>query len=264
MNGIPELGRGRSLRIVEAEVAIVGLLPVRAPIPLELSRGPIEHGDAFVEVPVGDEGFFTAGVEGDLGHSPEVLLVVAPAGELRLRPGRALVASRSGVSELLQELSIPRELKDVRISLPVAADPEVIHGVDGDPVVRLRPVVPRAGAAPVTDEVPLGVELQNGRSGNAALDSRWWFGGGAHFRQRVQGSLPMDDEDVVPRIDGHADGRTNHPLVGQGLRPEGVHLERRRLDTLLLSRQSSLEGELAETEAGERGQERGADRDVLR
>ena len=40
----------------------------------------------------------------------------------------------------------------------------------------------------------------------------------------------MDDPDVVLRIDRHADGLPENPLVGQRLRPERIDFEPRRPD----------------------------------
>ena len=52
---------------------------------------------------------------------------------------------------------------------PVAADPDVALVIDVDAVVRSRPVVALARAAPVPDQVAGLIELQNRRRGSAAI-----------------------------------------------------------------------------------------------
>src|SRR5262249_53244200 len=42
-------------------------------------------------------------------------------------------------------------------------------------------------------------------------------------------TLPVNDPDVVARIDGHADHITHDPMIGQRLRPHGVDFKSRRL-----------------------------------
>ena len=39
----------------------------------------------------------------------------------------------------------------------------------------------------------------------------------------------MDDPDVIVRIDPHADGLAEHPVIGQRLRPQRIDFEARRL-----------------------------------
>jgi hypothetical protein len=58
----------------------------------------------------------------------------------------------------------------------VTADLDVVHVVDGDPVIGLRPnVVADLGswAAPPADQVALLVEREDGRAWLAALADRW-------------------------------------------------------------------------------------------
>ena len=40
----------------------------------------------------------------------------------------------------------------------------------------------------------------------------------------------MDDPDVILGVDAEANHLTEHPVVGQGLRPERIDLEARRLE----------------------------------
>src|SRR3989442_1976569 len=95
--------------------------------------------------------------------------------------------------DLHQELAVLREFQDLIVVIKravfapaVAADPHIALVIDGDAVVRIRPIVALARAAPVADEVALLVELQNGRSRNAALRSGW-LGGGVDFHRLVGG-----------------------------------------------------------------------------
>ena len=124
--------RGR-LGIVGAEIGVVRLVAVGAPVALHLAGVGVEHRDALVEVAVGDIGLVGLGIDPDLGDAAEVLQVVA-----------ALVAA--GVAHLHDELAIIGELQDLGILLAVAADPHIALVVDMDAMVGLRPLV--AGAGP--------------------------------------------------------------------------------------------------------------------
>src|SRR4029453_10873346 len=59
-----------------------------------------------------------------------------------------------------------------RLAPPVAADPDVALVIDGDAVVRHRPVVSLTLAAPVRDQVALLIEGENRRSRRAAFRYR--------------------------------------------------------------------------------------------
>ena len=122
MDGIAELLRGLVVGVVETDVGVVGLVAVGSPIPLQLAGVHVDDRDALVAVSIGDVRFVGVRVEGDLGHSAEVLgIVAAPA--------------RAGTTDLHQERPIPGEFQDVGVITAVAADPQVIHVVHGDPVV---------------------------------------------------------------------------------------------------------------------------------
>ena len=54
MHRIAELLRGRIVRIVAAQIGVVGLVAVSAPMPLVLARIGVEHDHAMVAVAVGD------------------------------------------------------------------------------------------------------------------------------------------------------------------------------------------------------------------
>ena len=113
MHRIAELLGGRSIRIVRAEVGVVGFVAVGAPVPLVLAGLGVEHDHAMVAVAVGDVHFIGLFVDKRLGRQPEVLDVVAAF---------ALV----GLADLHQEFSVLREFQDhvvvVATSLAAAAD----------------------------------------------------------------------------------------------------------------------------------------------
>src|SRR6185503_10591763 len=105
----------------------------------------------------------------DLGDAAEVVRVAAA----RLVKRLALVVlareARVRLAVLGDELPVLGELHDLRIARTVAADPDHAGVIDEDAVVRRRPVVAGAGAAPVADEVAGLVEGENRRR---AGDSR--------------------------------------------------------------------------------------------
>ena len=111
----------------------------------------------------------------------------------------------------------------------VTANPNVALIIDGDPVVRIRPIVTRARAAPVPDEVAFFVELKNGRSRNATLRSRR-LRRGVNFHGLV-GVRPMHDPDMILAVHGYTDGHAQDPMVRKRLRPQGVHFKLRHVDT---------------------------------
>jgi hypothetical protein len=144
--------------IVGAEVRVVGLVAVGAPVALELARVHVDDGDALVARSRRRRTPRWRRVERDLGDAAEVLGAVAV--------GTACPGSRSARKR-------PSRV-NLRMceSRPVAADPDVVHVVEREAVVRRGPVVALAGAAPGVHEVALGVELEDVRRGNAALAGR--------------------------------------------------------------------------------------------
>ena len=155
-----------------------------------------------------------------------------------------------------------REFQDVRVGWirPVAADPHVVLVVDGDPVVRRRPRVLIARAAPRLHEIAFGIELEDRRRRNAALADRRvrvHADFGALIQRRV---ATMDDEDVVVRVHAHADRRAQQPMIRQGLGPERVDLEPRRVRETRGHR--GLELRLARRQRGDQRDERACDHDI--
>ena len=82
------------------------------------------------------------------------------------------------------------------------------------------------GAAPVIDQVALGIELEHVRRRRAAvgLDR---VGRCADLGTLVERVATVDDVNVIPRVDPDADRRAEDPVIGQRLRPERVDLEHR-------------------------------------
>src|SRR5437868_15232497 len=74
---VAELLRDWGLRIVIAKVGVVRLLTVRAPIPLELAGGGVEHNHAAVPVAVGNVQFIGLLIDEEFGREAEVGGVIA-------------------------------------------------------------------------------------------------------------------------------------------------------------------------------------------
>src|SRR5215475_7117940 len=111
MYRITELLRWRCVGIIPAEVFVIRLVSVSSPVPFELTSISIDHHDAFVQVAVGYVRFVGFRINKNLGHSTEVLEVIAT-------PVLACVAI------LRQEFAVLRELQDLSIVCPVSSDPD--------------------------------------------------------------------------------------------------------------------------------------------
>src|SRR5207302_9629624 len=121
------------------------------------------------------------------------------------------------MADLHQELAVLREFQNLIVAkaprvfaFAVAADPHVAFVIYEDPMIRIWPVVAFAGAAPVADEVALFIELENRRSGHAALR-------GGRLRRsvdfhRLVSILAVHNPDVVLSIHRHSDGRALDPM----------------------------------------------------
>src|SRR5882672_7089811 len=193
---------------------------VGAPVALHPAGVGVEHGDALVLVAVGDERLVGLRVDEDLRRAAEVLEVVA-----------ALVVAV--LAHLQQELAVLGELQHLRVLCAVAADPDVALVVDEDAVVRLRPLVARSRAAPVPHQVAGLVEHQHRRRAAAALAGRR-IELQALLVVVVRGRAAVDDPDVVLLVDPDADRHAEQPVVGQGLGPQWIDFEHRRLHDLRL------------------------------
>ena len=246
---VAELLRRRRVGIVRPEVAVVGLVAVGAPVALHLAGVGVEHGDALVLVAVGDERLVGLRVDEDLRHAAEVLQVVA-----------AFVVAV--LAHLQQELAVLGELQHLRVLRAVAADPDIALVVDEDAMVRLGPLVARSRAAPVPHQVAGLVEHQHRRRAAAAFAGR---------RAELQallvvverGRAAMDDPDVVLLVDPDADRHAEQPVVGQGLGPQRIDFEHRRLHDLGLV-SLPVEERLRAAERREQRDERRADCSAIR
>ena len=233
MHRCAELLRRRLARLVGARIlACVRRIAVGAPVALELTRAGVENRHPPVEVPVGDVRLVGHAIDEDLGHSAEARRVVAVGVKAWLV---ALAGARARATVLREELTITRELHDVRVSRPVPADPDVVVVVHGDAVVGRRPLpLTRIGwASPRAYEVAVRVELEHGRRGRAALAHRGVLCRAELCPSReLVGGVPLHEPDVIPRIDVHPNRRAHDPVVGQRFRPERIDLERRNHSVL--------------------------------
>ena len=133
-----ELLRRRRVGIVAAEVGVVRLVAVGAPVALELAGVGVDDGDALVAVAVGDVG---------LVRPSRRRRSSRPCRSARCRCCRSCTPV---LADLHQELAVLRELQHHAVAAAVAADPDVALVVDGDAVVRRRPLIAVAvAAAPV-------------------------------------------------------------------------------------------------------------------
>ena len=232
---------GRRLGIVGADVGVVGLVAVGAPIALHLAGVGVEHRHALVEIAVRDIGLVGFRVDPDLGDAAEVLQVVA-----------ALVAAE--MADLHDELAVIGELEDVGILLAVAADPDIALVVHMDAVVRLRPLVAGARTAPRPQQRAVRIVDQDRRSGAAAIRDRRIELGAALVVMQAAGAA-MDDPDVIEFVDPDADGPAQQPVVGQRLRPQRIDFEDGGLHGRGLRLGLLLQQGLADAEADNAGRQ---------
>src|SRR3954463_9843367 len=215
-----ELLRRRRLGVVATEIRVVRLVAVGAPKALELAAVGIEHDDAFVAVAVRDVGLVLLLVDEDLRDLAEVLGAVA-------------VHRHALLADHHQELAVLRELQHHAVAAAVAADPDVALVIDGDAVVRGRPLIALAvAAAPVAQQRALLIELENRRRLRAALAGL----GVAGRLERVDAVRPMDDPDVIVGVDADADRHALIPVVRQRLREGRIDLEARHLHLAAVAR----------------------------
>ena len=203
VNRVAELLCRRRVRIVLAEIRVVRLIAVGAPVALYLAGIGVEHSHALVEIAVGNIRLVGLRVDPDLRHSAKILEIVA-----------AGVLARA--THLHQKLSVFRELQNVRIFHAVAADPHIALVVDVDAVIGFRPLVALPRTAPGPDQVSGGIEHEHRRCTAAAL---------AHLELQglfvvvERGRAAMNDPHVVLLVDPYPDGRPEQPMIRQRLRP---------------------------------------------
>ena len=129
------------------------------------------------------------------------------------------------MTELRQEFAVLCELQNVCVARAVAADPDVAFVINGDSMIRLRPLIARAGAAPVSDEISRLIELKDRRSlGAARARRRVLVGAGFAGRKRV---WAMDNPDVILCVDRYPDSHSDVPVIRQRLRPQRIDFKSR-------------------------------------
>ena len=154
----------------------------------------------------------------------EGLRIPVPSDDRRILRRRALVTP----ANLEEEFSLAGELDNhVVVELPqrrgdwrAATDPDVVLVIDGDPVFAVGPVKPGdSRPTPCVDKLSIRVEVQHG--GRRSRPILWG--------KRIG---PRQNKHVVMRIHGHRRHMTDDPVIGQLLRPRGIHLEHRHAHRL--------------------------------
>ena len=175
-----ELLRGRRVGVVAADIGVVRLVAVRAPVPLELAGVGVDDGDALVTVAVRDVRLVRHLVDKDFRRPAEVLDVVAALALARLadlhqklsglcefedhRVGRVTNCS-AGLLFILDLASRGRRsaagassASTRRCADAVAADPDIAFVIDRDAVIRIRPIVSFTLSAPTRDQIAFLIE----------------------------------------------------------------------------------------------------------
>src|SRR5689334_7298599 len=150
MNRSPKLLCRRRVRIVAAQVLVIGFVAVCAPVSFELSGIRIDDDNALIQIAVGDVSFVGFGIDEYLRNSAEVFLIVAAA-----------VFSRMTV--LRKKLTILGELENLSVVCAVAANPDIAFVIDGDSVIRLGPLITLTGSSPMSDQISRLIELEDRR-----------------------------------------------------------------------------------------------------
>src|SRR3984893_8136512 len=136
MHWIGELLRERGIGLVGRHLLIARFLAIRAPMPLIGARFGVEHNDAAILIAIGDIKFVRLLIERDMGRPAKLVRAVGIAGGIR-------------VANLVEKFPVSGEGKDLMVDIIVAGEPDVALTVDMDAVLRFRPVIALAGAAPI-------------------------------------------------------------------------------------------------------------------
>ena len=250
MDRVAELLRRRRIGIVVSEVDVLGLVAVRAPVALVPAAVGIVDDHPVIAVAVGDVHLVGGLVDEEFRREPQVLDVVAA---LAL-PALADLHEKSALTRELQHhavVEVPLHARRLALVQPstgltaaaglaaararrlppsVSPNPDVAFVVDGDPVVRLRPVIAGSRTAPVAGQIAVAVKLQHRRRRCAALgDPR--CGGGVDLA-RLERSGAVNDPDVIGAVDRDADRLPENPVIRQRLRPQRIDFEPRRGDAV--------------------------------
>src|SRR6185436_17795944 len=134
MHRITELIRQRCTRVVLAGICVIGLGTIGAPMAPVFAGARVEHHDALVAITVRD-----INLVGRIIHDRQ-------CGAAQI--ARAVAAfSMARFADLLHEFSFARELQHLGVVfLIVAGEPDVVAGIDKDPMLTARPIVPCAFA----------------------------------------------------------------------------------------------------------------------
>ncbi len=104
MHRVAKLLRRWRIRIVVAEVGVIGFVAVRAPVPLVLARIRVKHDHAMIAVAVGDVHFIRLFIDERLSRQAQVFHVVAALAAVRL-------------PDLHQELAVLRKFQDLIVQV---------------------------------------------------------------------------------------------------------------------------------------------------
>src|SRR3954470_3440934 len=166
MHGIAELFRNGRTWIVFSRIRIIRLGPVGAPMTPVISSARVEHHDPLVAITVRDIDFVRRVVNDGERRAPEITCTVAAFGMARF-------------ANLPDEFSFAREFQHLRVViLIVAREPDVIIGVNENPMLATRPVIAGPFAAPRLKQIAGRIEFQHWRRWLAAFRS-WRIYSGA-------------------------------------------------------------------------------------
>ena len=182
MHGISELlGRG-SIGVIGAEIGVIRLIAVSAPVPLVFAGIGVIHDNAMVAVAIGDIHFVRVLIDKDFCRKPEILDIITAftGGDFTNLHHELTVLGKLHDHTVVEVTQSSRGLALVRsCTLPAAcaassgparghaaaitADPHVTFVIDGDAMVRVRPFVPLSLAAPVADQISGLIVFENWR-----------------------------------------------------------------------------------------------------
>src|SRR5262249_31520403 len=149
------------------------------------------------------------GVDRQVGGAAEVLGIRA-AGTL------------APMTELRQELALRSELEDLVVLLTVSPQPDVVFRVDKDAVLDRRPLIALPGAAPGSQQRAVLIDLQHGRSRDAAFRPWWCHGCTGETFVLLQRAWSVQHPNVIVAVDRHPADRAYRPLFGERLRKRRI------------------------------------------
>jgi hypothetical protein len=183
-------------------------------MPLVSAGIGVEYDDAVIAVTIGDVDLIGRRVDFGIGGPTQTGRIAAPG-------------LRAGLADLQHELSVLGEFQHMAIVVAVAPDPDEAFVIDIDAMLILEPVVALPGSAPCPEQIAVLVELHHGRRRHAAFrprrtERRRFFIIGKRAR-------PLDNPDMILRVDRHACGLSHDPVIRQRLGPGRVDLELRQV-----------------------------------